>query len=440
MDAEAAPELAASTEAIDLAAFRENPRLRYWTEPTALEAPQIRAIDAPSAPAIESQRNSELNLGVFQEGPLLRYRTAEEQKSAPQRGALALTEPAPSVAGAAATGTSAGDVLASLSKPQLPPDVASPKGRDGGRLLAPSGIGDGSIGSASGVDSGGPGKGEPGAVVVGLDPDPNAKVAIPIGSRRGRFSASPDGGPGGGQLGGGPVNSAALRVPNLSISGGTTGGSGLAVVPGRSTSGAKDRSKRGAVDDLGGFSSFKSPRDLGGPPVLDLEPANVPPPVDPEILFMDRDVFALAINMPSMTSQTGSWIIRFAERVKDEKKGRPNHRSGSNSERFEEEEPPKVPLSAPSARLKVDPKYIRTAMNEGIEGTVLLYAVIDSAGVVSAVRVMESLDERLDDSAVAALSQWKFHPATRSGIPVEVDAVVEVPFRLLPPEPRMQRF
>lgn len=447
LDAEAAPELAAAADAVDLAALIENPRLRYWTESTALEAPEVKAVDAPTAPVIDSPRNSELNLGVFQEGPLLRYQTAEQERSAPQRATLAPPEPAPSVVGAAASGNGvdlagagAEELLASLAKPDLPPGVGSPDGRDGGRLRARGGTGDGSIGSTSGVDGGKTGKGEPGAVVVGLDPDPNAKAAIPIGSRRGRFSASPDGGPGGGQLGGGPVNSAALRVPNLSISGSAPAGSGLAVVPGRSASGAKDPSDGGIVDELRRFSGFTSPRDLGRPPLIEPGPVDLPLPNDPDILFMDRDVFALAINMPNITSQSGSWIIRFAERVKNEKKRDDKQRRLNSNARPEGDEPPKAPLSAPSARRKVDPKYIRTAMNEGIEGTVLLYAVIDTSGVVSSVHVMESLDERLDDSAVAALLQWEFDPATRSGTAVEVDAVVEVPFRLLPPERQVQRF
>ncbi len=447
LDAEAAPELAAAADAVDLAALIENPRLRYWTESTALEAPEVKAVDAPTAPVIDSPRNSELNLGVFHDSPLLRYQTAEQERSAPRRATLAPPEPAPSVVGAAASGNGvdlagagAEELLASLAKPDLPPGVGSPDGRDGGRLRARGGTGDGSIGSTSGVDGGKTGKGEPGAVVVGLDPDPNAKAAIPIGSRRGRFSASPDGGPGGGQLGGGPVNSAALRVPNLSISGSAPAGSGLAVVPGRSASGAKDPSDGGIVDELRRFSGFTSPRDLGRPPLIEPGPVDLPLPNDPDILFMDRDVFALAINMPNITSQSGSWIIRFAERVKNEKKRDDKQRRLNSNARPEGDEPPKAPLSAPSARRKVDPKYIRTAMNEGIEGTVLLYAVIDTSGVVSSVHVMESLDERLDDSAVAALLQWEFDPATRSGTAVEVDAVVEVPFRLLPPERQVQRF
>ena len=39
---------------------------------------------------------------------------------------------------------------------------------------------------------------------------------------------------------------------------------------------------------------------------------------------------------------------------------------------------------------------------------------------------------RLDRSAADALAKWQFQPAKRGGVPVDVDAVFEVPFRLAP--------
>ena len=42
-------------------------------------------------------------------------------------------------------------------------------------------------------------------------------------------------------------------------------------------------------------------------------------------------------------------------------------------------------------------------------------------------------DARLDNSAIAALRKWEFEPARRDGIPVDVDVVIEIPFRLRPP-------
>ena len=47
-------------------------------------------------------------------------------------------------------------------------------------------------------------------------------------------------------------------------------------------------------------------------------------------------------------------------------------------------------------------------------------------------RVVRRLDERLDGSAQEALAKWQFEPAVRNGAPVDVDAIFEMPFRLLP--------
>jgi hypothetical protein len=44
------------------------------------------------------------------------------------------------------------------------------------------------------------------------------------------------------------------------------------------------------------------------------------------------------------------------------------------------------------------------------------------------VKVLQSVDDRLDDFATAALTRWKFRPATKNGNPVALEAVVVIPF------------
>jgi TonB family protein len=63
---------------------------------------------------------------------------------------------------------------------------------------------------------------------------------------------------------------------------------------------------------------------------------------------------------------------------------------------------------------------------------VRLVAVIRKDGRVDSVRLLRHLDDRLDQSAQEAMGKWQFEPAIRNGQPVEVDALIEIPFRLAP--------
>ena len=73
-------------------------------------------------------------------------------------------------------------------------------------------------------------------------------------------------------------------------------------------------------------------------------------------------------------------------------------------------------------------KYPPTLINEHVEGEVVLYAVIRTDGSVDSVELVRGLDEQLDANAMEALSQWKFRPASRQGAPVDLEAIVHIPF------------
>ncbi|HVW85321.1 MAG TPA: energy transducer TonB, partial [Bryobacteraceae bacterium] len=136
----------------------------------------------------------------------------------------------------------------------------------------------------------------------------------------------------------------------------------------------------------------------------------------PDPRFNGRDVYLMAIQMPNLTSYSGSWLMWYADRTL--------RQAGL------------APISPPVAHRKVDPKYIASAVAERIEGRVTLGCVIDREGKVSRVELIHGIDERLNQSAEEALSKWEFYPATRKGAPVDVDVVVEIPFRLEPRIPR----
>ena len=107
--------------------------------------------------------------------------------------------------------------------------------------------------------------------------------------------------------------------------------------------------------------------------------------------------------------------------------GLPSHAapaSGSSSDN-----PSSVDLSAPSATRKVDPAYPLELMRQNVGGTVILYGVIRTDGTVGNIRVLRSVDERLDQFASEAIVKWQFQPATKNGSPVDVEATFWIPFR-----------
>ena len=59
---------------------------------------------------------------------------------------------------------------------------------------------------------------------------------------------------------------------------------------------------------------------------------------------------------------------------------------------------------------------VRDMLNGGVEGIVVLDVVIDAQGLTRVVGVKHSLGKELDESAVHAVGQWRFKPATRSGL------------------------
>src|SRR5579883_2435097 len=138
----------------------------------------------------------------------------------------------------------------------------------------------------------------------------------------------------------------------------------------------------------------------------------------PDPMLDGREVYSIAIQMPNITSYSGSWLVWFAE-----------HETMPGA-------PPPGEIRPPVPLRKVDPKYVAAAAAEGIEGIVRLGAVIGRDGRVDGIRLLRHLDDRLDASAMEALAKWEFEPALRNGTPLAVDAVFEIPFRLAPKTPK----
>ena len=143
--------------------------------------------------------------------------------------------------------------------------------------------------------------------------------------------------------------------------------------------------------------------------------ANLSPGAPPEAVLGSKHVYTLHVNMPNLTSATGSWILNFAE-------------LDAGDVAFEPP-PESEGLNAPVPLRKVDPKYPPELRNGHVDGEVVLYAVIRKDGSVDSIQLVRGLDPILNANAMEALAQWKFHPAEKSGVPVDLEAVVRIPFR-----------
>jgi periplasmic protein TonB len=87
-------------------------------------------------------------------------------------------------------------------------------------------------------------------------------------------------------------------------------------------------------------------------------------------------------------------------------------------------------IQPPSLLREVKPDYSEEARRKSVEGEVVLEIVVRRDGAVGDVRVLRGLGHGLDQLAVQAVRQWRFSPAQRQGVPVDVLVEVAVEFQL----------
>jgi TonB family protein len=83
----------------------------------------------------------------------------------------------------------------------------------------------------------------------------------------------------------------------------------------------------------------------------------------------------------------------------------------------------------PEAITKVSPDYPDIARQSGIEGTVMVQALVGKDGKVRDTKVVKSIPV-LDDAAVRAVQEWVFKPALTNNKPVAVWVAIPVRFAL----------
>jgi periplasmic protein TonB len=87
-------------------------------------------------------------------------------------------------------------------------------------------------------------------------------------------------------------------------------------------------------------------------------------------------------------------------------------------------------VTPPSLLREIKPDYTEEARRRGIKGDVVLEIVVRSDGTVGSVKLLSGLGGGLEQRAIDAVRQWRFAPARRHGVPVDVMVEVAVEFRL----------
>ncbi|HXZ79810.1 MAG TPA: energy transducer TonB [Terriglobales bacterium] len=360
------------------------------TQSRQIAAPTPAVIEPP--PAVDSGVRSlgAMNVGKFEANVAAPKLVVAEQRSVAVNGAPGKTgESAVRAAGGAGRG---GSGQASAAVPPPPSIGALAAGSAAGQLIA-----------------------------LNLHPATvSGPIEVPAGRRSGEFAATPQGKPdasgtpeikGGGTKGangGGtgtgkaePGSGSSANAPAGIFVGGDPKSppAGAAVVAGAPSATSAEKPEEKTL-----MASISRPKvtDTTRGPIID-GPGKIE-----DRVFSGRKYYTMALNMPNLTSSGGSWIVRFAQLQDD-------HRGGE--------------VTAPIALQKVDPKYPPELQREFVEGTVTLYAVIRKDGSVDDVRVLRGVDRRLDENARTALARWHFHPGTKNGEAVDLEAVVFIPFK-----------
>jgi TonB family protein len=87
-------------------------------------------------------------------------------------------------------------------------------------------------------------------------------------------------------------------------------------------------------------------------------------------------------------------------------------------------------VSAPQLIHQVQPEFTDEARQAKLEGSVEIQLIVDSNGNPENIQIVRHLGMGLDQKAIDAVRQYKFHPATYQGHPVPVRLDVEVSFHL----------
>jgi hypothetical protein len=227
--------------------------------------------------------------------------------------------------------------------------------------------------------------------IASLHPSENATPSVPDGGRTGRFSKAPEtGAAASGDLG----KSGAVKVPDLTI--------------------REDRAKpvKAPPDPTRTKAVLYTERVRSIPLAtlsVPLRPSSRTIPRAVDARFQGRNVYTMVVPIENLPAYAGDWIIWFAERQPV---------AGN------------TPLMrAPLPFRKLEPIEQAPYGNPG-QARVQIAAILDKDGRLEKIAILTKPATMTEQSVIQDLGEWEFKPATRDGVPVDVEVVIEIPFNL----------
>jgi hypothetical protein len=233
----------------------------------------------------------------------------------------------------------------------------------------------------------------PDIAIVNLHPYEKPGSTLPDGERPGEFSKAPTQG-----VAGTNGTSGSLAVPNLSISSDRTNVRKPSEIPA-----IKDNRKAILYSET-----------VRSVPVstlsVPLRPASRMIPRIVDLRFQGRYVYTIVIPIENFAAYRGDWILWFAER---------------------NQKPEENPLMRAPVPFRKRELVDNAPPGNRTEQRVQLAATITKDGRVEQVSMLTMVVSAVQQRVIDDIESWEFKPATRDGIPVDVEAVLEIPFNLV---------
>jgi hypothetical protein len=140
-----------------------------------------------------------------------------------------------------------------------------------------------------------------------------------------------------------------------------------------------------------------------------LRPASRMIPRSLDARFQGRNVYTMAVPIENMPAYDGDWVMWFADR---------------------ESKPGETPLiRAPLPFRKLEPVF-EVPPSGRTETRIQVAATLGKNGRLDGITLLTQTTPAVQRAVFQDVTAWEFQPATRNGVPVEVDVVFEIRFNL----------